>query len=819
MHIIEFLAAAAAVGVSIANAQSICNPLQAKCDPVPGISANIAVDFTKVTALPSDWTLADSETVSYSTANGLGFALTTKDDAPYIWSSGYMLYGTAEVVLQSAPGIGVITSAVLMSPDEDEIDWEWSGNDYTQTTPTVQTNYFGKGITGSYDRGTSPQFHFNMSTSFNTYTLDWTPDSLTWSVNGVVARSLLKTQCDSGTHQYPQTPSRFQVGVWDGGNPDNEPGVISWAGGVTDLTKFPYTAYVKSVTLKPATLCGSYNFTDMSGSSDSVKCLPVSSSSSSVASSGSSSVAQASHPVVPIGSSTTDSSSGASMSTSDSPSMTTLPAKSGGGNSSAPFPSGNSSSVPSFTTTSSSAPVPASSLTTSTVYTTKIYTVTSCNPTVTNCPANIGKATTEVSILYTTICPVTASEATASHSSAVPTVSSSAQAQSSTMAQGSSSAPGSSVPPPSSFIGTSFVQGSSSAEAVGSSSAPGSSPAQPSSATPSTTSYTTSTVYSTSSSIIDSCEATATDCNVGDVTTVIIAVSTTICPVTAAEATASAPPVGSSPLVASSNAAVGSSFVLPTPAGSSGATGIVSKASSYISSMILGTPAPSQSAPVVINPGQESSTTSAISMPGSSAPADSDMSSTDMAYGSVSATLALPSDEAGPMATTTIYATSVYTITSCAADVTNCPVRTSTSLVSLSTMVVPVTSAQSKAVGESSGDSPESATTNFVTSTLYSTIRYTITSCKPGISDCPVQTASTVVSSTMVVPVVPVVPVTTEGGAAQTGTGASKSTAAANSTKTFAHVTASAPTTTIRGVGLAAVLALSSVMTLAFLYL
>lgn len=46
-------------------------------------------------------------------------------------------------------------------------------------------------------------------------------------------------------------------------------------------------------------------------------------------------------------------------------------------------------------------------MTTSTVYTTKIYTVTSCAPTVTNCPGK-GKVTTEIISLYTTVCPVSA---------------------------------------------------------------------------------------------------------------------------------------------------------------------------------------------------------------------------------------------------------------------------------------------------------------------------------------------------------------------------------------------------------------------------
>ncbi|TEA21894.1 Endo-1,3(4)-beta-glucanase [Colletotrichum sidae] len=46
-------------------------------------------------------------------------------------------------------------------------------------------------------------------------------------------------------------------------------------------------------------------------------------------------------------------------------------------------------------------------LTTSTVYTTKVSTITACPPSVTNCPGRIGQVVTETIALYTTICPVT----------------------------------------------------------------------------------------------------------------------------------------------------------------------------------------------------------------------------------------------------------------------------------------------------------------------------------------------------------------------------------------------------------------------------
>lgn len=67
------------------------------------------------------------------------------------------------------------------------------------------------------------------------------------------------------------------------------------------------------------------------------------------------------------------------------------------------------------------------------MYTTKIYTVTSCAPSVTNCPAKLGSVTTEIISLYTTVCPVANQTPASPGSFSAP-------------AGSKSSAPGSSVP-------------------------------------------------------------------------------------------------------------------------------------------------------------------------------------------------------------------------------------------------------------------------------------------------------------------------------------------------------------------------------------
>ena len=129
------------------------------------------------------------------------------------------MFGHVEVVLKAAPGVGIVSSMVLQSDDLDEIDYEWLGVDNTQ----VQSNYFGKGQTTTYNRGA---FHPDPSNQngFHTYTVDWTANQIVWQIDGTTVRALTQANAESG--QYPQTPMQLKIGVWSGGDPSNAPGTI-----------------------------------------------------------------------------------------------------------------------------------------------------------------------------------------------------------------------------------------------------------------------------------------------------------------------------------------------------------------------------------------------------------------------------------------------------------------------------------------------------------------------------------------------------------------------------------------------------------------
>ena len=121
------------------------------------------------------------------------------------------MFGHVDFVVKAAPGVGIVSSAILQSDDLDEIDFEWLGYD----NANVQTNYFGKGETTSYNRGqTNPAA--NNHDNFIKYTIDWTADQITWQVNGVTVRTL--TPDATGGYPYPQTPMMVKVGSWSGGD-------------------------------------------------------------------------------------------------------------------------------------------------------------------------------------------------------------------------------------------------------------------------------------------------------------------------------------------------------------------------------------------------------------------------------------------------------------------------------------------------------------------------------------------------------------------------------------------------------------------------
>ncbi|KAK1149159.1 transglycosylase [Aspergillus melleus] len=238
---------------------SDCNPRQDSCSPKPAFGKSSTFDFTEG---KSD-AFQETGSPSYD-SNGAAFTVSQQGDAPLLNSKWYIMFGHVEFEIKAAPGKGIVSSAVLQSDDLDEIDWEWLGGN----NALVQSNYFGKGNTDSFNRGATHNNPGNHD-DFHKYTIDWTSSQIVWQIDGKTVRVLTPDTAEE--NQYPQTPMMIRVGVWAGGDPNNPQGTIDWAGGEVDYSAGPYTMYLKSLKVTDYSTGSTYSYGDKSGSWESIQ--------------------------------------------------------------------------------------------------------------------------------------------------------------------------------------------------------------------------------------------------------------------------------------------------------------------------------------------------------------------------------------------------------------------------------------------------------------------------------------------------------------------------------------------------------------------
>ncbi|KAK7733007.1 putative glycosidase CRH2 [Cytospora paraplurivora] len=169
-------------------------------------------------------------------------------------STVYMWYGNVKAKLKSSRGNGVVTAFILLSDVKDEIDFEFIGADLT----TSQTNYYFQALP-IWTNVVNITDLSDTYTNFHEYEIDWTPDKITWSVDGVAGRTLKRTDTwNATTNQwdFPQTPARVELSIWPGGASSNSEYTIQWAGGAIDwdsqdIKDYGYDfATFKSVTIE-----------------------------------------------------------------------------------------------------------------------------------------------------------------------------------------------------------------------------------------------------------------------------------------------------------------------------------------------------------------------------------------------------------------------------------------------------------------------------------------------------------------------------------------------------------------------------------------
>ncbi|KAK4461812.1 cell wall glucanase [Cladorrhinum samala] len=260
-----------ALAASIASAQTFteCDPTKrTDCPSRKAVGSKpLEIDFRK--GRSDFFKEADGTKLDYKPDVGAVFSISNEKQAPTIGSNKFIFFGQVDVTVRASRGVGVVTSFVLQSDDLDEIDWEWLGGDATQ----VQTNFFSKGCTETYDRGGYSPVADPVG-KFHTYTIKWTPEQLDWIIDGAVVRTLKNTGV-AGCAGYPQTPMQIKLGTWVAGRKDAPQGTIEWAGGLTNFADAPFEGYYQSIKIVDymggKSEATEYQYTDKSGTWQSIK--------------------------------------------------------------------------------------------------------------------------------------------------------------------------------------------------------------------------------------------------------------------------------------------------------------------------------------------------------------------------------------------------------------------------------------------------------------------------------------------------------------------------------------------------------------------
>ncbi|EEA25659.1 hypothetical protein TMatcc_006115 [Talaromyces marneffei ATCC 18224] len=257
------LATAVAIPLAAAQTYSSCNPLNGTCPADPGLANyTFYTDFTVGDSAFEFWNTT-AGTV-HSTSQGAAFTINKEGDSPTIQTAFYFFFGHVDVKMKVANGTGIVSSVVFLSDDLDEIDWEGIGT-YNYE---IETNYFGKDNTTSYDRATYPNVTTPCDT-FHTYSVDWTTEQIQWFIDGDLKRTLAYNDALNGAN-FPQTPMVLKLGIWAGGDPSEGEGTIEWAGGETDFNDAPFTMYVESVNITNYYPAESYTYGDTTGAYTSI---------------------------------------------------------------------------------------------------------------------------------------------------------------------------------------------------------------------------------------------------------------------------------------------------------------------------------------------------------------------------------------------------------------------------------------------------------------------------------------------------------------------------------------------------------------------
>ncbi|KAJ3513519.1 hypothetical protein NLJ89_g2906 [Agrocybe chaxingu] len=252
--LVASLPAFLAVFAGIAEATT-CNvttpcPASAPCCSEFGFCGTDHLTFADQSRILSNHTLFDGNSSEYDwvveggniqNSNGdLALTLTETNGGTRISTTRYVHYGTITAKLKTGRWGGVVTAFITMSDIKDEIDWEFPG----AATTEAQSNYFWQGVIPTPSVGETHRDLTDTFSNYHDYTIDWQPETLTFSIDGSVVRTVRKSETfdSAGIAHYPVTPSRVQFSIWPAGIAGSAQGTVDWAGGMIDWNNADYKA-------------------------------------------------------------------------------------------------------------------------------------------------------------------------------------------------------------------------------------------------------------------------------------------------------------------------------------------------------------------------------------------------------------------------------------------------------------------------------------------------------------------------------------------------------------------------------------------------
>ncbi|KAI0087408.1 concanavalin A-like lectin/glucanase domain-containing protein [Irpex rosettiformis] len=186
----------------------VCEPASHKFPDLTRVAMNASHYDGNATAF--DWVLDKGDIMNTNSSGGeLGMLLTETNGGTRISSTRYVHYGAISARIKTGRWGGVVTAFITMSDIKDEIDWEFPGADVTHG----QSNLFWQGHIPDKTQGGTHNISSDSFANYHDYTIDWQPDTLTWSIDNNVVRTLKRSDTidDQGISHYPNTPSRIQL--------------------------------------------------------------------------------------------------------------------------------------------------------------------------------------------------------------------------------------------------------------------------------------------------------------------------------------------------------------------------------------------------------------------------------------------------------------------------------------------------------------------------------------------------------------------------------------------------------------------------------